>query len=72
LDPGRLAAWTDFHQQAEALPEDEREVFELVWYQGLKQTEAAALLSVSDRTVLRRWQAACLKLHDALRGIVPR
>jgi RNA polymerase sigma-70 factor (ECF subfamily) len=72
LDPGRLAAWTDFHRQAEALPDVEREVFELVWYQGLKQTEAAALLGVSDRTVLRRWQAACLKLHDALRGIVPR
>ena len=72
LDPGRLAAWTDFHRQAEALPDDEREVFELVWYQGLKQTDAAALLGVSDRTVLRRWQAACLKLHDALQGIVPR
>ncbi|MBX9626179.1 MAG: sigma-70 family RNA polymerase sigma factor [Gemmataceae bacterium] len=72
LDPGRLAAWTDFHRQAEALPDDEREVFELVWYQGLKQVNAAALLGVSDRTVLRRWQAACLKLHDALQGIVPR
>lgn len=72
LDPSRLAAWTDFHRQAEALPADAREVFELVWYQGLKQTEAAAVLGVSDRTVLRRWQAACLALHDALQGIVPR
>lgn len=71
LDPGRLAAWTDFHRQAQALPAEEQEVFDLIWYQGLKQTEAAEVLDVSARTVLRRWQAACLKLHQALQGILP-
>ena len=46
-EPATLAAWEAFHRQVEALPEEEREVFDLVWYQGLKHTEAAALLGVS-------------------------
>jgi RNA polymerase sigma-70 factor (ECF subfamily) len=71
LEPSRLAAWTEFHEQVLSLPEQEQEVFDLVWYQGLKLTEAADLLSVSARTVTRRWQAACLKLHQALQGILP-
>ena len=25
--------WTEFHEQVEALPEEEREVFNLVWYE---------------------------------------
>lgn len=70
-DPGRLAAWSEFHRQAAALPEEEREVFDLVWYQGVSHTEAAALLDVSAKTIKRRWQAACLKLHDALGGQLP-
>jgi RNA polymerase sigma-70 factor (ECF subfamily) len=70
-EPGSLAAWADFHRQADALPEEEREVFDLLWYQGLKHTEAADLLGVSARTVKRRWQAACLRLHEALEGELP-
>jgi RNA polymerase sigma factor (sigma-70 family) len=71
LEPGRLALWSEFHQQAEALPEEEREVFDLIWYQGFGHTEAAELLQVHPRTVKRRWQSACLKLHDALHGDLP-
>jgi RNA polymerase sigma-70 factor (ECF subfamily) len=71
LGPAQLAAWGEFHQQVNALPEEEQEVFDLVWYQGLPHTEAAALLNVSARTVKRRWQSACLKLHDALGGVLP-
>src|SRR5262249_13050160 len=65
-DPGRLAAWAEFHEQIAALPDEEREVFDLLWYQGLSQAEAADLLGVSERTVKRRWQTARLKLHEAL------
>src|SRR5262249_42972435 len=36
------------------LPEEEREAFELVKIQGMTQLEAANLLEVTDRTVLRR------------------
>jgi RNA polymerase sigma factor (sigma-70 family) len=70
-EPGALTAWGEFHRQVGALPEEEREVFDLVWYQGLKHTEAAALLGVSARTVKRRWQAACLRLHEVLKGELP-
>lgn len=70
-EPGRLALWGEFHEQVEKLPDDEREVVDLLWYQGLTQEEAAGILKVSDRTVKRRWQAARLKLHDALQGSLP-
>lgn len=70
-EPARLAAWTELHRKAGELPDDEREVFDLVWYQGLGQAEVAALLGVSERTVKRRWQAARLRLHDALDGEMP-
>jgi RNA polymerase sigma-70 factor (ECF subfamily) len=71
LDPERLAIWTDFHRQVERLPEEEREVFDLLWYQELPQAEAADLLGVDVRTIKRRWQAARLRLHDALQGQLP-
>ncbi|MFL5340532.1 MAG: RNA polymerase sigma factor [Gemmataceae bacterium] len=68
-DPARLASWSEFHQQVEALPADTREVFELIWYQALSQVEAAKVLGVNERTVQRHWQAARLELHAALQGL---
>lgn len=53
-EPGRLAAWTEFHRSIEALPTEDREIFDLLWYQELSQAEAAALLNVSERTIRRR------------------
>jgi RNA polymerase sigma-70 factor (ECF subfamily) len=71
LDPSRLALWSEFHHQVEALPEAEREVFELVWYQDLGYTEAAEVLGVHPRTVKRHWLSALQKLHEALGGELP-
>ena len=71
LEPSRLAIWSEFHQRVETLPEEEREVFDLLWYQGLTQPEAAALLSISEATLRRRWLAARERLHQALRGDLP-
>jgi len=70
-DPAGLAAWTEFHSQVEALPDQEREVFNLLWYQGLSQAEAAALLDVTERVVKYRWRSARLKLHQVLEGQLP-
>jgi RNA polymerase sigma-70 factor (ECF subfamily) len=67
-EPGRLALWTEFHRQISLLPDEAREVFDLLWYQGLTQAEAAAVLDVSERTLQRRWQSAREQLHQMLRG----
>jgi RNA polymerase sigma-70 factor (ECF subfamily) len=66
--PDRLAAWAEFHERVAALPEPERAVFELLWYHGLTQAEAAEVLRISVPTVKRRWLAARLGVQDALRG----
>ena len=70
-DPDRLAAWTDFHREVEVLPADEREVFDLLFYQGLVQAEAAAVLGVAEITIKRRWRAARMRLVQALGGRLP-
>ena len=70
-DPEQLEAWTSFHEQVESLPDEEKEIFDLIWYQELSQAETAELLNVSTRTVKRRWASARLKLHEALGGLLP-
>lgn len=70
-EPARLALWTEFHKQVEKLPEEEREVFDLLWYQGMKQEEAAHVLGVTTRTIKNRWRNARIHLHEALGGEMP-
>lgn len=50
--------WEQFHVAVEALPDEQREVFKLVWYLGLDQQAAADALGMSLRTLARRWQEA--------------
>lgn len=69
--PTSLAEWTEFHQAVERLPDETREVFDLVWYEGLNQVEAAALLGVPLRTLKRRWRVARELLSQALYGEPP-
>jgi RNA polymerase sigma-70 factor (ECF subfamily) len=66
--PESLASWAEFHEQVDQLPDDEREVFQLLWYSGTTQREAAELLGIAERTVLRRYCRARLQLKDALHG----
>lgn len=70
-EPTKLAAWGEFHETIETMPEEERELFDLLWYQGLTQPDAAELLGVSVRTVKRRWQQARQHLYDKLKGNLP-
>jgi RNA polymerase sigma-70 factor (ECF subfamily) len=71
-DPARLAGWTEFHAQVQALSDAEKEIFDLLWYQGLSKAEAAALLGVTERVVRYRWRCACVRLHHRLGGRLPR
>jgi DNA-directed RNA polymerase specialized sigma24 family protein len=56
-----------FHAAVEALPEDQRDVVSLLWYEELSQPEAADVLCISLATLKRRWQAARLALFDHLK-----
>jgi RNA polymerase sigma-70 factor (ECF subfamily) len=71
FDATRLSAWTGFHRQIDLLEDADRELFELLWYQGLTQPETADLLGISRATMIRRWQGARLRLFDALKGHLP-
>jgi RNA polymerase sigma-70 factor (ECF subfamily) len=70
-EPSALAGWCEFHEQVRRLPEEEREVVDLLFYQELGQPAAAALLGVTVRTVQRRWQSALLRLNGMLKGQWP-
>ena len=65
-EPSSLAEWSDFHEAVKHLPEPEREVFELHWYQGLDQKAVAKILGVTDRTIKNRWRNAKLLLRQTL------
>ena len=67
-EPSSLGQWTEFHEQVEALPDEEREAFNLIWYEQLTHQQAAEVLGVTTRTVRRRWQDARYRLCKARLG----
>ena len=58
-------------QAIDQLPEDEREVFELLRIQGLTQPETAEVLNVSTKTVQRRLNGALMLLAKELNDLRP-
>jgi RNA polymerase sigma-70 factor (ECF subfamily) len=66
-----LEWWTTFHESVDKLPAEEREVVGLLFYHGWTQARVAELFGVSERTIARRWFAACLRLEQALDGRLP-
>jgi RNA polymerase sigma-70 factor (ECF subfamily) len=64
--PEDLESWSAFHAQVEALPDEEREIVGLLFYEGLTQQESATVLGVSLRTVKRRWLSARCLLREKL------
>ena len=69
--PESLQEWGHFHSLVGKLPQEEREVFDAVYYGGATQQEVAGMLGVSDRTVKRRWRSAKILLGQALQGEWP-
>ena len=55
----------------EGLPEEDREIFELVRIQGLTHPEAAGVVGVSEKTVQRRLNRARLLLAETLADLRP-
>lgn len=52
-------SWVRFHEAVDQLPIEEREVVGLVFYHGWTQKKIAELFQVDERTIRRRWAAAC-------------
>ena len=65
-NPAKLTEWTEFHAYIERLPEDERQLFDLLWYQGLTLAETSELLGIPLRTLGRHWKMARVKLAETL------
>ena len=55
----------------EGLPEEEREVFDLIGIQGLTHADAATVVGVSEKTVQRRLGRARLLLAERLADLRP-
>jgi RNA polymerase sigma-70 factor (ECF subfamily) len=68
IGPSDVDGWARFHQLIDDLPEREREVFYLVWYDWLTQEQTADVLGVSLRTVRRLWLSARLKMTSWMCG----
>ena len=65
-DPEKLQAWTEFHTYVENLPDAERLLFDLLWYQGLSMAETSVLLEIPLRTLSRHWALARVRLSETL------
>ncbi len=70
-DPRRIAEWTEMHTVIESLPEESREMFDLLWYHELPQEEVAKMIGISTRQVKRRWRDAKLLLAERMNGETP-
>jgi len=68
-EPESLEGWSQFHEAVENLPDDQREVVNLLWYEGLSQPDSAKLLGISLATLKRRWQAARITLGKLIEEI---
>jgi len=69
--PDTLNEWTDFHEQIDRLPESEKEIVHLLWYEGMTQSDTASILGISLATLKRRWQSARVRLADWMEGDCP-
>jgi RNA polymerase sigma-70 factor (ECF subfamily) len=70
-DMRNLERWAAFHEAVGRLPEPDRELIELGFYEGLEKSEIARLVGVDERTIRRRWNRASRRLADELGDDVP-
>jgi RNA polymerase sigma factor (sigma-70 family) len=66
-----LERWAAFHEAVERLPDEDRGLIELGFYEGLGRDEMARVLGVDERTVRRRWNRAARRLAEALGDDIP-
>ncbi|MGE3778016.1 MAG: RNA polymerase sigma factor [Pirellulaceae bacterium] len=70
-DPVTLSEWSEFHERLGQLAPTEREILDLLYYQGLPQAEAADILGMSVRTLKRRWREVRQAVFALLQSPTP-
>jgi RNA polymerase sigma-70 factor (ECF subfamily) len=70
-DPYKLSLWTEFHSRIGEMPEEDRELIDLLYYQGLSQPAAVRLLGVPLTTLKRRWKQTRVRILNQLGGMLP-
>lgn len=71
VSPSELELWARFHEAVEKLEDEAREVFSLYFYHGWTHAQIAELFEVNERTIRRRWNAACVQLGRLVGGQLP-
>ena len=64
-----IQRWEEFHAVVERLPDEQRELFSLIWYLGLNHEAVAKTLGCGTRTVSRRWREIQDAIGLALNGL---
>lgn len=60
--------WMLFHAAVHELPDPQRQIFELAWYDDQSKTVIAEILQLNIRTVQREYRRAC----EALLAVLPK
>lgn len=63
-----LARWQAFHEKVVDLPAKEREIFGLIYYDGLTQAQVGELFGCSEKTARTYYHRACAMLKERLNG----
>lgn len=63
--------WRRFWDTVDALRPDEREVFDLIWINGLSQYEAAELLGVTRNQIDSLWRGIKRGIAESCRDFIP-
>jgi RNA polymerase sigma factor (sigma-70 family) len=66
-EPVSLAILAEFHRRVDSLPNNERRTFDLCYYGGFTQAQAARMMGLHPRQVSRLWVAATGRLAEWLR-----
>lgn len=69
--PSNYAEWTEFYEKIELLPDEHKQLFNLLWFQGLSQADAAKFLDIPLRTLARKWMTTRILIRTLLNDETP-
>jgi RNA polymerase sigma factor (sigma-70 family) len=70
-EPTRLAEWGEFHAYIGKLPDEDRILWDLLFYQGLTKAEVSNLLCIPPTTLRTRWLLSQANLKRILGDDTP-